>query len=119
MTKKLKVPKRIAGVKIPKKLRKGAKKALDNPVGLELAAAALTAAAAALRERGSAGDGAQAAKGESPKLSDVVISAALKGARKLLDSIDAPETAAAPGPEKPKRKRRVSGGPAASGPPGG
>ena len=44
---KLKVPKRVAGVKVPKKVRKQAKKALkaaDNPMVREFAAAAIGAA---------------------------------------------------------------------------
>lgn len=48
---KTKIPKRVAGVKVPKKLRKKANRALelaDNPVVREAAAAALAAGAARL-----------------------------------------------------------------------
>lgn len=49
MTKKLKIPKEIAGVKLPKKVRKRAKKAIKmgaSPVVREIAAAAIGAATA-------------------------------------------------------------------------
>ncbi|GAA4825282.1 hypothetical protein GCM10023232_24010 [Sphingosinicella ginsenosidimutans] len=49
---KVKIPKKIAGVKIPKKARKKAKKAIeaaDNPFVRGLAAAALTGATRAAR----------------------------------------------------------------------
>ena len=49
MTKGLKIPKEIAGVKVPKKVRKRAKKAIKmgaSPVVREIAAAAIGAAAA-------------------------------------------------------------------------
>lgn len=48
---KTKIPKRVAGVKVPKELRKKANRALelaDNPVVREAAAAALAAGAARL-----------------------------------------------------------------------
>ena len=51
---KLKVPKKIAGVKVPKEVRKAADpvlRALDNPLVADIAAAALVAAAGALTER--------------------------------------------------------------------
>jgi hypothetical protein len=50
---KLKIPKQVAGVKVPKKLRKAGKKAIDlaaQPAVSEAVAAAMLAAAAALRE---------------------------------------------------------------------
>ena len=52
---KLKIPKEIAGVKIPKELRKKAKVAIafaESPMARELLAAGLTAAAAALAKAG-------------------------------------------------------------------
>ena len=66
--KKLKVPKRVAGVKVPKKLRKRANKALaiaENPAAHKLAVAALTAAAASLAKPPKDDDGAGSAGSET------------------------------------------------------
>ena len=119
--KKLKVPKRIAGVKVPKKVRKTANKALalaDNPVAMDLAAAALTAAAAALSEsKAGAGKRRPRRPGEggtddrAGKLADLIIAAALDGARRLLDGAEKPADAEAADAadatvgEKPKQRR--------------
>ena len=99
--KALKVPKRVAGIKVPKKVRKTANRALavaENPQARELALAALTAAAAALGKKGV--DAAKEEGGDSrapdfadvreqaARLSDVVIAAALEGARRLLDGVE-------------------------------
>jgi hypothetical protein len=51
MAKALKIPKKIAGMKVPKQLRKSGKsltKMLDSPIGRQALAAALTAAAGVL-----------------------------------------------------------------------
>lgn len=51
MSKKVKLPKNVGGVKVPKAWRKAAEAAIEqatSPAGIEVAAAALTAAAAAL-----------------------------------------------------------------------
>lgn len=121
--KKLKVPKRIAGVKVPKKIRKPVNQALalaENPAARELAVAALTAAAAALTQKKvderpdgapSAADGADAVKAQATKLGDVIIAAALGGARRLLDGIENPPAAPATDAAKPKRRRRASAAP--------
>lgn len=66
MSQSIKLPKRIAGVKIPKPLRRAAEAALAevaSPTGRELLAAALAAAAAALRDGREDGDDERA---ESP-----------------------------------------------------
>jgi hypothetical protein len=93
--KKMKVPKRIAGVKVPKKLRKPVNKALaiaENPATRDLAVAALTAAAAALAKKGAESTARPRQPGEpstdtngAGTLTDVIIAAALDGARRLLD----------------------------------
>jgi hypothetical protein len=130
---KTKVPKRIAGVKVPKKVRRTANKALkfaDHPVAMELAAAALTAAAAALRTKKNGGPkataaaverGFETAREQAGQLRDVIIAAALDGARRLMDAGEAsvpepaeePKAAAAapkPAPKpKPKPKRANAG----------
>lgn len=93
--KKMKVPKRIAGVKVPKKIRKPVNKALaiaENPATRDLAVAALTAAAAALARKGAESATRPGKPGEpgtdadrAGTLTDAVIAAALDGARRLLD----------------------------------
>ena len=93
--KKMKVPKRIAGVKVPKKLRKPVNKALaiaENPATRDLAVAALTAAAAALAKKGAESSSRPQQPCEpgtdangAGTLTDVIIAAALDGARRLLD----------------------------------
>ena len=130
--KKMKVPKRIAGVKVPKKLRKPVNKALaiaENPATRDLAVAALTAAAAALAKKGAesaarpqqAGEPGTDANGAGT-LTDVIIAAALDGARRLLDNKDGgapaePEVVEAPpaleaSPAEAGSKRRRAGAPA-------
>lgn len=107
--KKLKVPKRIAGVKVPKKIRKPVNKALaiaENPATRDLAVAALTAAAAALAKKGAEAPPQRPGEaGTDPdragRLADMVIAAALDGARRLLDPAVSPPDAtgaAASGP---------------------
>lgn len=62
--KKSKIPKEIAGVKVPKELRKAggaAARLIDSPLAGELMAAAFVAAAAALSQNDKARSGAAAA----------------------------------------------------------
>ena len=112
----LKVPKRVAGVKVPKRLRKTANKALaiaECPEARELAVAALTAAAAALtapRAKRAADRPRKPGEGgtddRAGKLADSVVAAALEGARRLLDGLEAPAAPAdRPPAAKPKRGR--------------
>ena len=112
--KSLKVPKRIAGVKVPKEIRKPVNKALklaDDPQARGLAIAALTAAATALTAKPEAGGGQRALRPGEPgtddkagKLADVVIAAALDGARRLLDGLESSAAqAAGPAGAKPAR----------------
>jgi hypothetical protein len=106
--KKIKVPKAVAGVKVPKALRKGAKKALKvarEPAISEVVAAAMLTAAAALREGGAAkrereegntGGGAASAVGEAVsdagrqanKLGEALRVMAIDMARRTLDSFE-------------------------------
>ncbi len=113
MAKKVKIPKQVAGVKVPKKLRKKAKKAVkmaDNPAVREMAVAALGAAALKIAEKieagqaaksagnkakreavavsGKAGDAAADLRREAAKLGDAIRAAALEGARRLLEEIE-------------------------------
>jgi hypothetical protein len=130
--KKLKVPKRIAGVKVPKNLRKPVNKALaaaENPAMRGLAVAALTAAAASLNERRTDPAPAPRRSGEpgtddrAGKLTDVIVAAALDGARRLLDGLESPVDAAAPAqapaaaPAASKRARASAAAAASAGPP--
>lgn len=115
---KIKVPKQIAGVKVPKKVRKAGNKALqlaDHPAALELAAAALSAAAVALQSKGRkrrveqvaphlaqlarsapGGEEGSGAPDAASKLGDLVKAAALEGARRLLDNVANAKPSAAP-----------------------
>lgn len=129
--KAMKVPKRVAGIKVPKKVRKTANKALalaENPQARELAVAALTAAAAALgkkgadaaKDSGGSGGGADfdAVKAQASRLSDVVIAAALDGARRLLDGLEQPagDSGGEPEPVRKPKRSRSSASEAAEGP---
>ena len=135
--KALKVPKRIAGLKVPKKIRKPVNKALamaENPATRDLAIAALTAAAAALARKGAEANPRPQQPGEpgtdangAGTLTDVIVAAALDGARRLLDKpaaraaapggdaevVEAPAAVAAPAASAPapgEKRRRPSSG---------
>lgn len=133
--KKLKVPKEVAGIKVPKNLRKKAKQAIalaENPAVRDLALAGLAAAATAIAEsaeaRRLAEAGARKAKKAAAKmadatseagsgtatganqLGDLIRAAALEGARRLLDaSLKTSSTAE----EQPAKATRKGGRPAA------
>jgi hypothetical protein len=125
--KSLRVPKRIAGVKVPKEIRKPVNRALkmaDDPKARDLAVAGLTAAAAALTARPDGGEahrprrpGEPGTDGRAGTLADVLIAAALDGARRFLDGIETPAAQPSGAAEKPKRAR-ASAGPAAARPAG-
>ena len=111
---KVKIPKRIAGMKVPKKVRKQAKKALKltaSPAVRELALAGLTLAAqgiAAGATRSQAAPGADA--GAKPKLdgldlSAVVHAAVSEGARRFLEGFEEGAAAAAP---RARRSRKAA-----------
>jgi hypothetical protein len=87
-----KLPKRIAGIKVPKELREPGGKLLDavrHPLVMDVAAAALMAAAAGLRKSGS-GDGAAAGAPRTAKpgadLGTLLAATALEGVRRLGDA---------------------------------
>lgn len=96
---KVKIPKRIAGVKVPKKLRKQAKKLLKasaSPLVTDLALAGLSLAANKMLDgtRQAAGAGAASARPDRPAkgglhgldLAALVQAAAVEGARRFLDN---------------------------------
>ena len=132
--KKLKVPKRIAGVKVPKEIRKPVNKALklaEDPQARGLAIAALTAAASALTATTGDGTAQRARRPGEPgideragRLADTVIAAALDGARRLLDGLESAASAAAASAEEgepreaPKRTRSSARAAAAANPAG-
>jgi hypothetical protein len=99
---KLKIPKRIAGVKVSKAVRKAGKSALklaETPAVSETVAAALLAAAAALRDppatkRGAraAADSAGEAGQEAIRLGDSLRRLALDMARRTLDAWEATDS---------------------------
>jgi hypothetical protein len=99
---KIKIPKRIAGVKVAKAVRKAGKSALklaETPAVSETVAAALLAAAAALRDppatkRGAraAADAAGDAGQEAIRLGDSLRRLALDMARRTLDAWEAAES---------------------------
>ena len=85
-----KLPKRIAGVKVPKKLREPGGKLLEavrHPLVMDIAAAALMAAAAALRDgkgKGAAPPaGARPAEARTPDLGAILAATAVEGVRKI------------------------------------
>jgi hypothetical protein len=93
---KVKVPKRIAGVKVPKSVREAGKSALklaERPAVSETVAAALLAAAAALRDppatrraAGAAADAAGEAGQDAIRLGDSLRKMAIDMARRTLDA---------------------------------
>src|SRR5688572_4301335 len=93
---KIKVPKRIAGVKVPKAVRKAGRTAMKlgrQPAVSETVAAALLAAAAALRDppatrraAGAAAGAAGEAGQDAIKLGDSLRKLALDMARRTLDA---------------------------------
>lgn len=99
---KIKIPKRIAGVKVSKAVRKAGKSALklaETPAVSETVAAALLAAAAALRDppagrRGAkaAADAAGEAGQEAIRLGDSLRRLALDMARRTLDAWEEAES---------------------------
>lgn len=119
---KAKLPRKVAGVKVPKGLRKQAKQALKlaaSPVARELAIAGLTIAAERALDRLGAKQKAKAAL-DRLELAEVVRAAAAEGARRFLEGFEATAAKAkAKPPAKPKaapkpaakpapRKRRVA-----------
>ena len=104
---KIKLPKRIAGVKVSKAVRQAGKSALkfaEQPAVSETVAAALLAAAAALRDppatkrtAGAAAGAAGEAGQEAIKLGDSLRKLAIDMARRTLDALDS-------GDSKPRRE---------------
>ena len=127
---KVKVPKKVVGVKIPKKVRKQAKKALklaESPLVREAAVAAL-GAAKGLKEAGNGrgrGDRGGPGRFDADVLVEAIRDAALDGVRRFIEGFEeglrkaadaAGEAADAvekrPGAARPKPPRRTKRRPA-------
>jgi hypothetical protein len=90
---KVKIPKRVAGVKIPKKVRKKAKQAIkmaENPALQKAAAAALTAAAGARAAKSAANDseGTRTVRFDGEALVEAIQDAALEGISRFLQGFE-------------------------------
>lgn len=102
-SKSTKLPKRIMGVKVPKRLRKRGGRLVDltaHPLVADVAAAALIAAAAAIRDNkkvrktadkayGRAGDLASEAGAGAASLGTIIAAKANEGARRLSAACEA------------------------------
>lgn len=108
----LKIPKRIAGVKVSKAVRKAGKSALklaETPAVSETVAAALLAAAAALRDppatkRAAAAGTAGEAGEDALRLGDSLRRLALDMARRTLDAWEAADSRPRGGQDGPEGK---------------
>ena len=107
---KVKIPKRVAGVKVPKKVRKQAKKALKltaSPAVRDLALAGLTLAAQSVIDRGGKaanGTGNAKASLNGLDLGAVIHAAVAEGARRFLEGFEDGAAASA----KPARAKRTA-----------
>jgi hypothetical protein len=108
---KVKIPKRVAGVKVPKKVRKQAKKALKlsaSPAVRDLALAGLALAAERVVEKarnGSTPGAGAKAKPEGLDLGAVIHAAVAEGARRFLEGFD---EGAAAAPKRTRAKRSAA-----------
>lgn len=114
MAKDIKIPKKIAGVKLPKQVRKRAKKAIKvgaGPVVREIAAAAIGAAAKAdgARQAGEAiarrFEGRARIGIDGDKIAEAFRSAAIDGLRSFLEGLEEGLKAADRQPEPPARPK--------------
>ena len=93
---KVKIPKRVAGVKIPKKVRRKAKKALKMAEGPGLREAAALALSAATRAREAGRDARRQANGHGPRtigidgaaIAQAIRDAAFDGVRRFLEGLE-------------------------------
>ena len=125
MTKTLKIPKKIAGVKVPRQVRKKAKKAIKagaSPVVREIAAAAIGAAAQAdgARQAGEAiarrFEGRARVGIDGDKVAEAFRAAALNGLRSFLEGLEEglkaadrqPRPPTAPKAPKPPKKPKAA-----------
>ena len=120
---KVKIPKRVAGVKVPKKLRKQAKKLLKasaSPMVTDLALAGLSLAANRMLDSAATAVKPASARPDKPArrklhgldLAALVEAAATEGARRFLAGYQAAAPAPEPSPA-PKPARKPAAKPAA------
>ena len=117
----VKIPKQVAGVKIPKKVRKQAKKAIkavEGPMVRDLAAAAIGAVANARASQGGSRDLVYRANFrrtvgiDADQLAETIRNAALDGLRRFLEGFDegmrdlARPRDGEDRPERPRKPRR-------------
>ena len=120
---KLKLPKEVAGVKVPKGLRKQAKNLLqiiDTPAGRELAAAGLTLAATALAAKSTDSKAkavarevvgkARAAEGDAADLGAILSAAVAEGARRFIQGFEEGREKRAEKAQSERPVRRQAGG---------
>ena len=113
---KAKLPKKVAGVKVPKKLRRQAKEALKlagSGAVRDLAIAGLTLAAERALDSMQAGRTGKKIKPSLDKLdlTDVLRAAAAEGARRFLEGFETPKAkpkAAAPRPKAAARPKAAN-----------
>src|SRR5687768_11198644 len=92
---KVKIPKRIAGVKIPKKVRKKANRAIklaESPIAREVAAAALGAVAGRATDAEGGSDGrrhpGRTRRIDGDRLAEVIRAAAAEGIRRFVEGFE-------------------------------
>ncbi|HYG86014.1 MAG TPA: hypothetical protein VD978_07125 [Azospirillum sp.] len=112
MAKSFKVPKKIAGVKIPKHLRKSVAGLITSPLGREVAAAALTAMAGVLASsnrqvREAAGEAGRTAAHVGTGAADLVRDIAAAGVNAALDAARELMASQTPGEDNPKMNKRT------------
>jgi hypothetical protein len=120
---KVKIPKRVGGVKVPKKVRKQAKKALkltESTAVRDLALAGLTLAAEAMLDRGRAAAAGAGPSARKPGLNgldlgEVVHAAVAEGARRFLQGFEEGAAAATGAPAKKPGPRRKPAAPRSPG----
>lgn len=119
---KTKVPKRVGGVKLPKKVRKQVKKAVklvDAPMVRDFALTGLTAAAEALVQRTTselraAGDRQRKATLDTLDLGDMLRAAAIEGARRFVEGFEQARRAPSSAPARASAAKRTTRKPAAA-----
>jgi hypothetical protein len=107
---KAKVPKRVAGVKVPRKVRAQAKKALKltgSRAVRDLALTGLTLAAEAMVESARRGKKAGKSSLDSLDLGEIMRAAAAEGARRFLASFEDAKPRPAAAAARPRRARRA------------
>jgi hypothetical protein len=107
---KAKIPKRVAGVKVPRKVRSQAKQALKltgSGAVRDLALTGLTLAAEALVESARRGRKAGKSSLDSLDLGEIMRAAAAEGARRFLEGFEEPRAAGGRARPRPRPKAKA------------